>query len=368
MSTDLAAAIVAQAKQQTLAHRIATGQAPDDPQAAPSASRSRWHDGGSFILDTPDTVPAVWGRGADVLWAQGEGLTLVGPPGFGKTTIAGQLVRARLGLADELLGLPVAAGQRRVLYLAMDRPQQIARALGRLFGPEDRDVLDERLKVWTGPPPADLAQNTGVLLEMARTADADTLVVDSLKDAALGLTDDAVGAGYNRARQTAIAAGVEILELHYQVKRGANGGAPTTLADVYGSAWITAGAGSVLLLWGAAGDPIVELRHLKQPAEEIGPWRIVHDGPTGTSKVWHGADLLALARSTPGGLTTKAAACALFSTEKPTAAEQEKARRRLDAFTKRGDLYRRDATLGGPHGSTPATWHDASILDLVETA
>jgi hypothetical protein len=34
---------------------------------------------------------------------------------------------------------------------------------------------------------------------------------------------------------------------------------------------ITAGAGSVVLLWGAAGDPIVEWRHLKQPAAEVGP-------------------------------------------------------------------------------------------------
>lgn len=188
---------------------------------------SRLKPGGSRILDAPDTVPAAWGDGDQVLWARGEALMLVGPPGVGKTTIAGQLVRARLGLVDQVLGWPVQPGNRRLLYLAMDRPQQIARSLRRLFTEDDRDTLDERLVRWSGPPPADLAQDTNVLVELARSAGADSVVVDSLKDAAIGLTDDAVAGGYNRARQACIEAGVEILELHHQVKRGTNGGKPT---------------------------------------------------------------------------------------------------------------------------------------------
>jgi replicative DNA helicase len=335
---------------------------------APPEKATRLRPGGTFVLDAPDTVPALWGSGDDVLWARGEALMIVGSPGVGKTTIAGQLVRARLGLADEVLGYPVRAGRRRLLYLAMDRPQQIARGLRRLFAPNERQQLDERLTVWVGPPPADLAQNTETLLDMARSADADTVVVDSLKDAALGLTDDQVGAAYNRARQLAIAAGIEVLELHHQVKRGANGTAPNTLADVYGSAWITAGAGSVLLLAGAAGDPIVELRHLKQPAGNVGPLRVMHDHAAGTSSIWHGVDLLAMVRATPAGLTAKAAAAALSSTDKPTPSEEQKARRKLDALVKTGHLHRRDGALGGPHGSTPTTWHDTSVLGLSETA
>ncbi len=61
-------------------------------------------------------------------WVEGEALLIVGPSGVGKTTLTGQLVRARMGLGDGLvLGMPVSPG-RRVLYLAMDRPAQIARA------------------------------------------------------------------------------------------------------------------------------------------------------------------------------------------------------------------------------------------------
>ncbi len=300
------------------------------PRTDAAEEKTRLRAGGTFILDAPDTVPAVWGDGDDVLWARGEALMLVGGPGVGKTTVAGQLVRGRLGLAADVLGLPIRPGRRRVLYLAMNRPQQIARGLRRLFTAEERHQLDERLSVWVGPPPTDLAQSTDTLLDLARSADADTVVIDSLKDAALGLTDDQVGAAYNRARQLVIAAGIEILELHHQVKRGANGAAPNTLADVYGSAWLTAGAGSVVLLAGAAGDPIVELRHLKQPAGDVGPLRVIHDHTAGTSAVWHGTDLLAMVLAAPAGITSKAAAQALFSTEKPA---PPKSRRHAAAST-----------------------------------
>ena len=130
------------------------------------------------------------------------------------------------------------------------------------------------------------------------------------------------------------------------VKRGANGTKPTTLADVYGSAWITAGAGSVALLWGDAGDPVIELRHLKQPREEVGPLRVIHDHARGVSTLAVGADLLAILRTRPNGLSAKAAAVALFGDEKPTSAQTEKARRRLDALVTASQAYRHESTGG----------------------
>jgi replicative DNA helicase len=109
--------------------------------------------GGVFILDAPKGIPAVWGSGQQVAWSQGEPLLVVGPPGVGKTTIAGQLVMARLEIGGPVLGMPVTPG-KRVLYLACDRPAQVQRALARLVSEDDRQILDERLVVWKGPPPA----------------------------------------------------------------------------------------------------------------------------------------------------------------------------------------------------------------------
>jgi hypothetical protein len=327
------------------------------PLAAPTTSQlvaARMVDGDVFILDAPDHVPAVWGRGDQVLWSEGESLVIAGMPGVGKTTLAAQIVRARICDENEVLGLPVSASSSRVLYLAMDRPQQIARALRRTIGHLPRELLAERLRFWKGPPFADIAKHPETLAVYASAVGADTIVVDSLKDAAVGLVDDEVGSGYNRARQLAIAEGIEVLELHHTVKRGANGGKPTTLADLYGSVWLSSGAGSVVLLAGDAGDPIVELLHLKTPAAEVGPMRVIHDHDAGTSAVWHSTDLMMMARvKGADGLTAKDAARALFSVETPKHAQVEKARRKLQSLAKSGQL---DYVAGDEATSTPAVW------------
>lgn len=302
---------------------------PEPVERAPEPA-SRLKPGGDFILDAPDSVPSIWGAGDECLWAAGEALMLCGPPGVGKTTVAGQVLRGRLGLLDEVLGLPIQPTSSRVLYLAMDRPAQIARSLRRGFVEAERQILNDKLSFWEGPPPQDVAKRPEVMLSLAELAEADTIIIDSVKDAAVGLTEDEIGAGYNRARQLCLASGIEVLELHHMVKRGANGSKPTELADVYGSAWLTAGAGSVVLLWGAAGDPIVYLTHLKQPAGEVGPWKLQHDHGRAETKLFHGSDLMEMvALSGPDGVTARQAAAAMFEKDEPSENDVEKARRKL---------------------------------------
>lgn len=313
---------------------------------------------GTFLRALPERPEPVWGRGDSVLWSAGEALMLAGGPGLGKTTLAGQLVRARIGWQPTVLDLPVAEG-RHVLYLMMDRPQQIARRLLQQFGTAELDLLDKRLTLGVGPPPQDLARFPDLLPELCARAGADTVVVDSLKDAAIGLTEDEVAAGYNRARQLAITAGVQVLELHHLVKRGGDGKAPTTLADVYGSAWLTAGAGSVLLLTGDAGDPIIKASHLKQPLEPWGPAELSHDHTRGTTTVHHRVDLLQLLAITTSQ-TARSAACQLFATDKPKAAELEKARRRLEQLVRGGQAVKREP---GP-GRADATYHPKTAREL----
>jgi DNA polymerase III delta prime subunit len=305
----------------------------------PGEAPTRLKDGAKFILDAPEQVPAVWGAGDEVLWSTGEALMIVGPPGVGKTTITGQLVRGLLGLEQSVLGMHVKPSEGRVLYLAMDRPAQIARALRRGFHESERAVLADNLRVWEGPPPGDVAKHTDLLVTLAHLAGATTVIVDSLKDAAVGLTEDEIGAGYNRARQTALANGIQVLELHHLVKRGPNGSKPNTLADVYGSAWLTAGAGSVLLLWGAAGDPLVEAVHLKQPAAEVGPLRVLHDHQLGHSSIIGGGSLLEIIAATGVvGMAAKDVARALYQTDDPGKNEVEKARGKLKRLVDAGEI------------------------------
>ena len=312
-------------------------------------------DGASFVLDIPDRIPALWGQGTDVLWAEGESLMIAGGMGLGKTTLAGLLMRAQLSpIYDEVLGLPVAKRPGTILYLAMDRPAQIARSLHRQFNEHQRKVLSERLKVWKGPPPGDVAESPELLAKLAAAAGADTVYLDSIKDAALGLSDDEVGAGYNRARQILLAEGKELAELHHVVKRGVGGGAPTSVIDIYGSAWITNGTGSIILLTGKPGDPIVGFHHLRSPANEVGPFSLLHDETVGAMGVYTATDLVELvAAMAPEGLTARAAAVAIFGTTKPTDAQIEKARRRLNKKVAEGDLRCVDAVRGD---GTPTMW------------
>jgi AAA domain len=282
-----------------------------------------------------DTVPSVWGDAGSVLWAEGEPLMIVGPDGVGKTSIGQQLVLARIGLRDSrLLGYPVAPG-RRVLYIAADRPRQAASSLRRMVTEADHALLRERLVVWKGPPEFDIAgkdTDKGALANFAERYGATAIVIDSLKDIAVDLVKDEVGSRVNIAIQETIARGIEVCVLHHQRKAQQGAGKPKTLADVYGSRWLTAGMGSVVCLWGDAGDLVIELTHLKQPVEDVGPFLIVHDHEHGTSTVHGQTDLLQALAHAVHGLTVAATAGLIYATADPNRNEIEKARRKLTAL------------------------------------
>jgi hypothetical protein len=331
-------------------------------EPAPQVDVSTYLRPGSFLLELPEAPEPVWGSRDTILWAQGEALMIAGSPGLGKTTLAGQLVRARMGLQPSVLELPVREGGR-VLWLMMDRPQQIARSVRRQFSRADLEQFGDRLVLGWGPPPADLARNPELMAELCKTAGADTVVVDSLKDAVVKLTDDENAASYHRARGITVTAGVEVLELHHMTKRNADGKAPDSLADVYGSAWLTAGVGSCLVLTGDAGDPIVKAHHLKQPAEPWGPAELIHDHTRGVTSVHHRVDLLELLAITKVQ-TAESAARQLFGVEKPSKAQTEKARRRLEALCSGGMAVKRPGRAGGDGGSSSTTYHPHTLTDL----
>jgi replicative DNA helicase len=211
---------------------------------------------------------------------------------------------------------------------------------------EDRETLNKRLTVWAGPLPFDfIREEPKTLSEFAESLGATTLFIDSLKDVALDLSKDDVGGRVNLALQELVAAGIETCVLHHQRKAQQGAPQPRRLADVYGSRWLTAGVGSVLMLWGEAGDHVVELRHLKQPGEEFGPHRVLHDHVRGASTLEADRlDFEQLLATAAYGLTVADAARLAYDTDgsKPDRNLIEKSRRRLEALVGEGRAERRD--------------------------
>lgn len=219
--------------------------------------------------------PALWGCDDEVLWADGQPLIIEAAVGVGKTTLAGLLVRAQL-LGGDVLGRPVAKlpKGRRILYLALDRPDQIKSALARQFTAAERDSIGDQLTIFEGPLPSaddECGSDAQLFVDLCRYHGASVVYVDSLKDACTGLTEDRAAAEYNRKRQCLMAYGAQLVELHHLTKGG----------DDYGSVWLRAGAGSVVRLAGKAGGDTGTLLHMKSPAKRVAPIQVRHDRPRG---------------------------------------------------------------------------------------
>lgn len=315
---------------------------------------------GSDALVSPLSSP-LWGSTPDVLWAVDQSLIIAGSSGAGKTTVALQIVAAMITGGGYVLGHYVRglADNERVLYLGLDRPEQIKAAFRRLG--IDAEDLDRHLILWTEKVDL-IADRTGMTLvrmceELGDRAGGKIVaaVVDSLKDVTpSGLASPSVAKRWGTVVRNAIAAGVQIMALHHVLKF--TGDTAGTLESLAGSKAITDDAGSVLALVGPPGG-ICTLHHAKQALSTVGPLRILHDGVTGISAVIGSTEPLDVLREAgkDGATAAGVALCAYGSANR---ASIERARRALDALVTDGEatVERGDAKAGGAGGNSPSKY------------
>lgn len=332
-----------------------------------SSVSQRLISGAAFILDAPTEPVAAWGKGGEVLWSAEEPLLIAGPPGTLKSTLAAHLLLRRANvLTGDLLGYPVMGSDKKSLLISADRPAQLARSMRRMVPDESEFNLNDWLLVHRGPVPEMERNPTDWLASVCLEHGVGTLVLDSLKDIFLGLASDEGGARTSQIIQACVAAGIDVIGIHHQRKGQSDNRTPRTLDDVYGSIWLTASAGSVVVLWGKAGDPVVQLLHLKQPADEVGPLWLTHDPLTGALAVQGQSDPLDLLRSSSNGLTKRELGRLMFECQEPDRSQLEKARRRLEGLTERGLAHKTEGSRGGPGGGVPDRYHAITQMEVVQ--
>ena len=239
---------------------------------------------GDAILDEPEVLSPRWGHGDRILMVEGEGMMIVGGQGVGKSFLGQQFVMNCIGVRKEaaLLNLPIKplADGERVLYLGMDRPRQILRSMKRMVSEEDRLLVNEKMDLWSGPVPVALEN----FADWVKTSfdGVRLVVIDSLKDLVADLVDGKNANLFNTAVQTLIRDGIDVVALHHNRKATLQGD-NDSINSIYGSQWITAGFGSILMIVGAPGDDLVTVKHIKQAFDKVQDIQVQHDQRLGVS-------------------------------------------------------------------------------------
>jgi hypothetical protein len=243
--------------------------AAPNPNGTQLGAEHRPTPGGQWLYAPEPAGDVVWGHETEVLWASGEPLLVGGYPGAGKTTLAGAILAAATGLAPpSLLGFPFQRTFQRVLYLALDRPRQIRRALRRQLRRADVDALDAVLAVedrWVWR----LDKEPTALLAIAEGCGADAVFVDSVKDLVPEVDKPSGAETWLRATAPLLRADIEVMA-SVHVRKPTKGWPTLDLNAIYGGAGFGWGAGSVLLLQGPPGGAQPVLEQVKAPAEMVG--------------------------------------------------------------------------------------------------
>jgi len=307
---------------------------PEVGRFSPAERPDALFEPGGVIFDMPSMPEALWGRGGQVIAARGEPTMIYGPTGLGKTTLIQRFGLAAIGIGSgDVLGYDVKRIEGKVLYIAADRPRQAKRSLRRMVALGDRPVLDEKW-VWDSRRNFRVSPNDpDRLLRLAESQRAELVLVDSIKDVLDGVATDEGGLAYNNTVQTCVANGVDVVAAHHPRKASSDGRGKLSLDDVYGSTWLTAGSGSVVALEGTTGSGVISWRHLKMPAEEVGPFDIAIDYDTGSISRLGGRDLEAfLVERGASGATTGELARYVTGGQTLSDAETKKVTRKLEKF------------------------------------
>jgi hypothetical protein len=116
----------------------------------------------------------------------------------------------------------------------------------------------------------------------------------------------------------------------------------------------------VIVLEGEPGDPTVELRHLKQPAEPVGPLTLRHDHTSGVTVLFDDRPDLLNFLITAGSAGVTAEDAARFVMGRAAESDRKAMKRKLNQLVDQGLAIKKPGKRTS-HGAEPDRWHASAL-------
>ena len=232
---------------------------------------------------SPEYIPLIGNKDTGLLWAKGAPLYIAGSEGTGKTFLLLQYVRAAFSNEKWLGRFRVAPLERheRIVILNMDRPEPLKIRLGQIIETMALPPMPHRIQMlqMSDLQGKNLINDPTLLKDICRETESTHVLIDGLDRLLEDVTADQGGRAVADGMTHALSGGFQVMATMHLVKSRDNAPANNRSRDVYGSQYLGASAGSLLVL-NKESETCITLKQRKNiVGHEPFDGRVIHDHP-----------------------------------------------------------------------------------------
>ena len=200
----------------------------------------------------PEYIPIIGNKDAGLLWAKGAPLFIGGSEGTGKTVLLLQYIRAVLHRELWLDRFPVTplSSNERLMILNMDRPEPLKIRLAQILEEVDLSLIPNKIKMlqMSEMQGKNLVNDPTLLKDICAETGTTHLLIDGLDRLVTDITADQGGRAIADGMTHALSGGFHVMGTMHLVKSRDNAPANNRSRDLYGSQYLGASAGAIVIL------------------------------------------------------------------------------------------------------------------------